>query len=59
METMYVNSAEEELKVRINKLRDSLNEICTEIDEPTNIKRLIISRELDKLIVEYMSLNKQ
>jgi hypothetical protein len=46
----------EDLKNRINNLRDVLNEICctdssTEVEE----EKLGISRQLDALIVEYMN----
>jgi hypothetical protein len=45
----------ERLKVRINNLREVLNEICsTTEDTENNKKRLIVSRCLDELIVKYM-----
>ncbi|MBU3181619.1 Spo0E family sporulation regulatory protein-aspartic acid phosphatase [Clostridium psychrophilum] len=48
---------EQNLKICINTLRDILNEMCIAIDEPdTDIKRLNVSCQLDKLIVEYMNL---
>lgn len=48
---------EQNLKTCINTLRDILNEMCVAIDEPdTDIKRLNVSCQLDKLIVEYMNL---
>ena len=50
----------EELKKHIGELRDILNEICA-TDEGTEglKKRLIVSQNLDQLIVEYMSKNNQ
>ena len=45
----------ENLDTRINSLRDVLNEICcTELNDEVNEQRLLISRELDDLIVRYM-----
>jgi hypothetical protein len=45
----------ENLDIRINSLRDVLNEICcTELNDEVNEQRLLISRELDELIVKYM-----
>jgi len=53
------NLEKEKLKICINKLRDVLNEICCTIDESEVSKeRLIVSRHLDKLIIEYMDLKK-
>ncbi|MFT5872313.1 MAG: hypothetical protein ACI8WT_001243 [Clostridium sp.] len=47
----------EKLKACIDALRDVLNEMCCAIDEPeSNIQKLIVSCQLDELIVEYMSL---
>ena len=46
------NLDEEKLRTCINKLREVLNEI-----EPS-LERLIVSQQLDKLIVEYMYLKK-
>ena len=49
------NIAIEDLNKRINDLRDVLNEICcTDSYAEEQEERLIISRNLDKLIVEYM-----
>ena len=48
---------EENLISCINALRDVLNEMCCTIDESEpSIEKLIVSRKLDQLIVEYMSL---
>lgn len=48
---------EQNLKTCINTLRGILNEMCVAIDEPeTDIKKLNVSCQLDKLIVEYMNL---
>jgi hypothetical protein len=45
----------EDLNNRINNLRDVLNEICcTDPNTEDQEERLIISRNLDELIVEYM-----
>ena len=45
----------ENLDTRINSLRDVLNEICcTELNDEVNEQRLLVSRELDELIVKYM-----
>lgn len=45
-----------EIKKNINELRDTLNEICL-TQEATNEegKRLILSQQLDELIVQYMN----
>ena len=49
------NITKENLDTRINSLRDVLNEICcTELNDEVNEQRLLISRELDELIVRYM-----
>jgi hypothetical protein len=49
------NITVESLDTRINSLRDVLNEICcTELNDEVNEQRLLISRELDGLIVRYM-----
>lgn len=46
----------EDLKQRINDLRDILNEICcTEQNMEVIEERLITSRYLDELIVKYMN----
>lgn len=48
----------EEIKKNINELRDILNEIClTQEDTKEVEKRLILSQQLDKLIVQYMNNN--
>jgi len=48
---------EQKLKACINTLRDVLNEICCTINESeVDIKKLDVSYQLDKLIVEYMNL---
>jgi hypothetical protein len=44
-----------DLDNRINNLRDVLNEICcTELNTELKKQRLLVSRELDELIVKYM-----
>jgi hypothetical protein len=44
-----------DLDNRIDKLRDVLNEICCiELNTEVQEQRLLISRELDELIVKYM-----
>jgi hypothetical protein len=50
------NITMEDLNNRINELRDILNEICC-LDQNIEIQkeRLIISRNLDELIVRYMN----
>lgn len=46
----------ERLEQCINELRDVLNEICSTLEETVeNNERLIVSRLLDELIVEYMN----
>ena len=50
---------EEKLKTCIDTLRDVLNEMCCTIDEPeVSMEKLIVSRQLDELIVKYMGLKK-
>ena len=45
----------QDLNDRINDLRDILNEICcTDPSTQAQEERLVISRNLDELIVEYM-----
>lgn len=45
----------ENLDIRINNLRDVLNEICcTGLNNDVQEQRLLVSRELDELIVKYM-----
>lgn len=52
-------SDEETLKISIDTLRDVLNELCCTIDDPELcMKKLMVSRQLDQLIVEYMDLRK-
>ena len=60
MTEKIVRSLQEEgLITCINTLRDALNEMCCTIDDPTPSKeKLIVSRQLDELIVEYMYLKK-
>ena len=60
MEEEIVRSLyEENLIACINKLRDVLNEMCCTIDKTeADIETLIVSRQLDQLIVEYMSIKK-
>lgn len=49
------NITMEELNIRINDLRDVLNELCC-IVQNTQVQeeRLLTSRNLDELIVKYM-----
>ena len=50
---------EDKLKACIDTLREVLNEMCYTLDEhEMSIEKLIVSRQLDKLIVEYMVLKK-
>ena len=50
---------EENLIICINKLRDVLNEMCSTIDETeARIETLIVSQQLDQLIVEYMNIKR-
>ena len=56
-EELVQSSDEEKLKNCINKLREVLNEMCCTIDEPeTSSRKLLVSQQLDQLIVEYMYL---
>ena len=53
------NLDEEKLKACINKLREVLNEMCCSMNDPeTSMKKLMVSQQLDQLIVEYMGLKK-
>jgi len=46
----------EKLRKTINSFRDVLNELCSVLDETEkHNQRLIVSQQLDKLIVEYMN----
>jgi len=60
MEEVMIRSLyEENLIICINKLRDVLNEMCSTIDETeARIETLIVSQQLDELIVEYMSIKR-
>ena len=50
---------EDKLKTCIDTLKEVLNEMCFTLDEhEISIEKLIVSRQLDKLIVEYMLLKK-
>jgi len=50
---------QQKLETSIDTLRDILNEMCCTIDErEVNIEKLTISQQLDRLIVEYMFLEK-
>ncbi|MEK6265576.1 MAG: Spo0E family sporulation regulatory protein-aspartic acid phosphatase [Clostridium sp.] len=50
------NITTEDLKDRINNLRDVLNEICcTDLGNQVEEEKLDISRQLDLLIVDYMN----
>ena len=58
-ETIVRSLDEDKLKTCIDTLRDVLNEMCCTLDEhEMSIEKLIVSRQLDKLIVEYMILKK-
>jgi hypothetical protein len=53
MDKVTIDSIREEyLKQRINTLRDVLNEVCSTNSDTEDI--LIVSRDLDELIVQYM-----
>ena len=57
MKGLFRELAEENLLTQINTLRDVLNELCYATDEhDPSIEKLIVSCQLDKLIVEYMNL---
>lgn len=46
----------ENLKNQIDEIRESLNEVCATFEKGENSEeRLLLSRCLDKLIVEYMT----
>ncbi len=48
----------DEIKKNINSLRDTLNEICVTKDYAKEAKkRLILSQQLDELIVQYINKN--
>jgi len=51
----------DKLSKSIDELRDTLNEMCSTLDaSEENNERIIVSRCLDELIVEYMmEINKQ
>jgi len=50
---------QQKLETSIDTLRNILNEMCCTIDErEVNIEKLTISQQLDRLIVEYMFLEK-
>lgn len=52
------NIEKEEIERHIDELRDVLNEICSTVQETEGLKkRLILSRQLDELIVQYMNIN--
>ena len=58
-ETIVKSLYEDKLETCIDTLRDVLNEMCYTLDEhEMSIEKLIVSRQLDKLIVEYMVLKK-
>ncbi|MBZ9686538.1 aspartyl-phosphate phosphatase Spo0E family protein [Clostridium estertheticum] len=58
-EPIVRNFDENKLETCIDTLRDVLNEMCCTLDEhEMSIEKLIVSRKLDKLIVEYMVLKK-
>lgn len=50
---------QKKLEISMDTLRDILDEMCCTIDErEVNIEKLTVSQQLDKVIVEYMSLKK-
>jgi len=54
-ETIIRSLDEDKLETCIDTLREVLNEMCFTLDEhEMSIEKLIVSRQLDKLIVEYM-----
>ena len=54
------NIDKEELKKYIDELRDVLNEICvTAKDTEALKKRLIISEQMDQIIVQYMNMDNE
>ena len=54
------NIEKEEIERNIDELRDALNESCATIEETKELKkRLILSRQLDELIVQYMNINNE
>ena len=58
-EDIKITLPEDKLKICIDTLRDVLNEMCCTLDDHgMSIEKLIVSRQLDKLIVEYMVLKK-
>lgn len=58
-EQLIKNLDEDKLKTCIDTLRDILNEMCSTLDDNgMSLEKLIVSRELDKLIVDYMILKK-
>ncbi len=55
IENIISDSHEDKLRTCINKLRNVLNEMCYLIANiESSVARLAISRELGKLIIEYM-----
>ena len=59
MEKLYEISQEQKLNNYIIKLRESLNEMCCNLDErEVNIEKLNVSQQLDIQIVKYMGLKK-
>lgn len=59
VQEIFKISDEDTLKADIGALRDILNELCCTIDDSVaSIEQLTVSRRLDKLIIEYMTLKK-
>jgi hypothetical protein len=58
-EALVRTLAEENLITCINTLREILNEMCCTVAEhEPSIEKLIVSRQLDILIAEYMVIKK-
>ena len=58
-ETIVRITDEDKLKTCIDTLREVLNEMCFTFDNhEMSIENLIVSRQLDDLIVEYMILKR-
>lgn len=57
MEETFGFLHQQKIEISIITLRDILNEMCCTIDErEVNIEKLNVSQQLDKIIIEYMSL---
>ena len=54
------NIDKKEIERNIEELRDVLNEICATDENLEGVKkRLIVSEQLDRLIVKYMNVNNE